>query len=88
MNKFFCAIAFSFLSLAASAATTEMTHKDGSKTTVSSDKTGSRVDTTAKGSDKPSGSETNAGSHKENVDRVKQEGKDKHNPVTKEAKKP
>lgn len=60
-----------------------MTHKDGSTTTVRSDKSNTTVETTAKGAKTPSGSETNAGSHKENVERVKQECKDKDNPVIK-----
>ena len=71
------------LSASAFSQTTTMKHKDGSTTTVKSDKSNTTVETTAKGAKTPSGSETNAGSHKENTQRVKQEGNDKGNPVTK-----
>jgi endonuclease I len=81
MKKLICAALISLMPLLALAETSTMTHKDGSKTVVVSISTGSRVDTYAKGATKPSGSETNAESHKVNVDRVIQEGKDKGNPV-------
>jgi endonuclease I len=81
MKKLICAALIAFMPLLALAETSTMTHKDGSRTIVVSDSTGSRVDNYAKGATKPSGSETNAESHKANVDRVVQEGKDKGNPV-------
>lgn len=81
MKKLICVALISLTPLLALAETSTMTHKDGSKTVVVSISTGSRVDTYAKGATKPSGSETNAESHKANVDRIIQEGKDKGNPV-------
>lgn len=59
---------------------TTLEHASGGKTTVSTDKDGTKVQSTSKSS----GGESNAGGHKENVDRVKQEGKDRGDKVTKE----
>lgn len=81
MKKLICATLIAHLPLLAFAETATMTHKDGAKTVVVSNSSGSRVDTYAKGATKPSGSETNAESLKANVDRIIQEGKDKGNPV-------
>ena len=66
---------------AANAQQTTMEHKSGGKTQVKTDSTGSQVKSTSKST----GNESNTESHKTNVDRVKQEGKDRGDPVTKQS---
>lgn len=65
------------------AQTTKLEHKSGSTTTVKTTKDGSDVTGKSKNGGQPSGTEKNTAGHKENVERVKAEGKAKGDPVTK-----
>lgn len=63
----------------AHAQTTTLEHKSGGKTEVKTTSTGTEVKSTSKST----GDEKNTQGHKENVDRVKKEGRDRGDPVVK-----
>ncbi len=65
------------------AQTTTLEHKSGGKTEVKTTPSGTDVKSTSKST----GDEKNTQGHKENVERVKKDGKDRGDPVVKETPK-
>lgn len=80
MKKLILLIASLLIFGAAHAQKTTMEHKSGGKTHVKTDSNGTQMKSTSKST----GNESNSQGHKANVDRVKQEGKDRGDPVVKQ----